>query len=135
MNYDAQSAIEIEAMIYPNETGRYPYDIKNGDIIFNHMIVDIVKDIKANAGIPVISARFHNTLVEMVMDVCQIMRRETDISSIVLSGGVWQNMTLLKNTIPALENQGFTVYSHYNVPTNDGGLALGQAAIAYHNMI
>ena len=99
------------------------------------MIVDIVKDVKANAGIPVISARFHNTLVDMVMDVCQVMKKETGISIIILSGGVWQNITLLKKTIPALENQGFTVFTHYNVPTNDGGLALGQAAIAYHNMI
>ncbi len=52
------------------------------------------------------------------------------VNEVVLSGGVWQNMTLLQKTIPLLERSDFIVYIHRQVPANDGGLALGQAAIA-----
>ena len=60
---------------------------------------------------------------------------EYNLTDVALSGGVWQNMTLLQKTVPSLEAQGFTVFTHYNIPTNDGGLSLGQAVIAYHNII
>jgi hydrogenase maturation protein HypF len=54
---------------------------------------------------------------------------------VILSGGVWQNITLLMKTMKKLDKSNFNVFIHNQVPTNDGGLALGQAAIAYHNLI
>jgi hydrogenase maturation protein HypF len=135
VNYEAQAAIELEAAIDPDEEGRYPFEIQKPLIRLTPLIENIVKDIRAKVGIQTISARFHNTIVELVVEICKKMKEESGIPIVVLSGGVWQNMALLKKTIPALENQGFTVYTHYNIPANDGGLALGQAAIAYHNMI
>jgi len=58
------------------------------------------------------------------------MNQETGIHTIALSGGVWQNLTLIGRTLSLLQADGFTVYLHRQVPTNDGGLSLGQAVVA-----
>ncbi len=68
----------------------------------------------------------------MVLDVCHDIRSRKSVSDVVLTGGVWQNMVLLSNTVLALRQSGFTVYVHQDVPTNDGGIALGQAVVALH---
>jgi hydrogenase maturation protein HypF len=77
-----------------------------------------------------ISGKFHNGLARMVCDVCRKLSDQYDISEVALSGGVWQNMTLLAKTVQMLEKNGFTVHFHRQVPANDGGLALGQAVVA-----
>jgi hydrogenase maturation protein HypF len=77
-----------------------------------------------------ISARFHNSVAQMVVDVCLKLRDEFGLDEVALSGGVWQNMMLLTRTVALLQHDGFTVYTHSQVPANDGGLALGQAAVA-----
>jgi len=86
----------------------------------------------ARAGVPagVISARFHNGLALAIGDVCQRLREETGLAEVVLSGGVFQNVTLLGEVMPLLEGAGFTVYTHHLVPPNDGGISLGQAMVA-----
>lgn len=66
----------------------------------------------------------------MVQEVCRQIRVETGLDTVVLSGGVWQNMILLTKTITELEKDGFKTLIHRQVPSNDGGLALGQAVIA-----
>ncbi|HRO90019.1 MAG TPA: carbamoyltransferase HypF, partial [Promineifilum sp.] len=81
-----------------------------------------------------ISARFHNGVAQMTRDVCGHLRDEHGLNEIVLSGGVWQNATLLRRTLQLLQNDGFTVYTHHLVPANDGGLALGQAIVAMAQM-
>ena len=67
-------------------------------------------------------------------EICQVMRREFKVDEVALSGGVWQNITLLKKTIHLLEGSEFAVYSHRQVPANDGGLALGQAVITIQTL-
>ena len=88
------------------------------------------------AGIPIqkISARFHNGLAESVRETVKKISKDSGIKSVVLSGGVWQNITLLRRSLSLLQNDGFEVYIHREVPTNDGGLSLGQAAIAAARM-
>ena len=66
----------------------------------------------------------------MSLEVCHELRVVKNINEITLSGGVWQNITLLRRTMSLLQQDGFVVYIHHQVPTNDGGLSLGQAAIA-----
>ena len=66
--------------------------------------------------------------------VCRVLRDETGLNEAALSGGVWQNLTLLGKTLDLLESSGFTTYTHRVVPPNDGGLALGQAAVANHQL-
>jgi hydrogenase maturation protein HypF len=79
---------------------------------------------------PLISARFHNGLAQLVLDMCEKVRREHGLNEVALSGGVFQNVTLLQKTLKRLRAADFIVYTHRLVPPNDGGLALGQAVIA-----
>jgi hydrogenase maturation protein HypF len=69
-----------------------------------------------------------------VLNMALEIRSETGIDEVVLSGGVWQNITLLGRTLSLLNRDGFRVYLHGEVPTNDGGLSLGQAVIAAARM-
>ena len=94
------------------------------------MIRAAVDDVRAGMPVPVISARFHNAVAEMVRDVCLRIREDRGLNEVALSGGVFQNVTLLKRTLELLRAAGFTVYTHHIVPPNDGGLALGQAIVA-----
>lgn len=130
VNYEAQAAIELESLVDETETAVYPFMMTNGIITPAELLAEIVSDMRRGVGTAVISARFHNSVAGMVTAVCQQIRAETGLNEVVLSGGVWQNITLLRRTIPQLQAAGFTVYWHQKVPTNDGGLALGQALIA-----
>lgn len=91
---------------------------------------ELIKDFKAGIPVSKISARFHNGLAETVRMTVNQINRETGIRTVALSGGVWQNLTLIGRTLSLLRTDGFTVYLHRQVPTNDGGLSLGQAIIA-----
>jgi hydrogenase maturation protein HypF len=66
----------------------------------------------------------------MIVDVCLAMRKDYQINQVALSGGVWQNITLLHRANELLQEKGFEVLIHEKVPANDGGIALGQAAVA-----
>jgi hydrogenase maturation protein HypF len=129
VNYEAQAAIEFESLADPDETGLYPFDFVNGQVNAAPAIQALVADVLAGQPVPRVSARFHNGLAHLVRDVCASIRVETSVSKVALSGGVWQNVTLLMKTIPLLQKAGFQVYIHHKVPANDGGLALGQAVI------
>jgi hydrogenase maturation protein HypF len=78
----------------------------------------------------VIAARFHNGLAEAVAGACALLREATGLSAVALSGGVFQNLLLLERLVALLELRGFRVLRHRRVPPNDGGISLGQAAVA-----
>jgi hydrogenase maturation protein HypF len=71
----------------------------------------------------------------MVREVCWQIKHETGLNEIALSGGVWQNMALLKRTVNELHADGFTVLVNHQVPTNDGGLSLGQAMVTASRLV
>ncbi|UCC64782.1 MAG: hypothetical protein JSV36_07010, partial [Anaerolineae bacterium] len=83
-------------------------------------------------GVPVprMSVRFHATIAQVIVETCQRLAEETGLRTVALSGGVFQNRLLLALAVPALRGSGFDVLLHRQVPTNDGGLSLGQAVIA-----
>ena len=130
VTYQAQAAIEFEALADPDETGLYPFEFAEGQINPSAAIQALLADVLAGQPASRVSARFHNGLAHLVRDVCNNIRVESSASRVALSGGVWQNVTLLMKTIPLLQREGFQVYFHHKVPANDGGLALGQAAVA-----
>ncbi len=133
VNYEAQAAIEFEALADPDEANHYSFTIHNSKLIDpTPMFQAITADLKSGGSISTISARFHNGLAQMVADVSLAMRSEFDINTVVLSGGVWQNITLLNKSLALLEKEGFEVLIHEKVPANDGGISLGQAMIAAH---
>ena len=69
-----------------------------------------------------------------MLEICLKIKSETGIDEVILSGGVWQNITLLRRTLSLLKEDTFRVYLHREVPANDGGLSLGQAVIAAARM-
>jgi hydrogenase maturation protein HypF len=94
------------------------------------MVREIVDDIGNNVGPGIISSRFHNTIVCVIADMCERIRARDGLDIVALSGGVFQNLYLLTRTVAALQRKGFRVLTHEQVPTNDGGIALGQAVVA-----
>lgn len=131
VNFEAQAAMELETMVEPGETGAYEFEISNSSTIDpSPVIAAVVKDVRTGVEKSRIAARFHNGVAEMTRRVCRLARGQFGVNQVALSGGVWQNMTLLASTVERLERDGFVVYVHRLVPPNDGGLALGQAAIA-----
>jgi hydrogenase maturation protein HypF len=132
VNYEAQAAIEFEALADPDEKVAYPFDFDGTTLKVSPMLHSLIDDYHAGVQISTISAKFHNGLADAVLEICHAARKQFGLSEVALSGGVWQNMTLLSKTIPLLERANFTVYIHEQVPTNDGGLSLGQGAIGIH---
>jgi hydrogenase maturation protein HypF len=130
VSYEAQAAIELEALAEPAETGYYPLQL-SGELLDPAPVLQaLVRDLRAGVSLPIISARFHNGIAEAVGMVCRALRDQHGLETVVLSGGVWQNMFLLTRAVARLQQDGFTVLTHRQVPSNDGGLALGQALIA-----
>jgi len=132
VNYEAQAAMLLEAMVEPGESGRYALDLdeERGVIEWRGLVTAVVADYRAGMAPGRIAARFHNSLAHLCLAVCQQLRRQHSLSEVALSGGVWQNVTLLEKTAVLLTNHNFTLYLHQKVPANDGGLALGQVAVA-----
>jgi hydrogenase maturation protein HypF len=94
------------------------------------IIRGVVDDLLSAQPASRIAAKFHTTLVEIIRSVCGHIRELTNLRRVVLSGGVFQNALLLTAVISRLWDDGFAVYTHSLVPSNDGGLCLGQAAVA-----
>jgi hydrogenase maturation protein HypF len=90
------------------------------------MIETILRDIRDGVATGEISARFHNTLAELIVAVAQSAGEER----VVLSGGCFQNRYLTERSVRRLQAEGFRPYWHQRVPPNDGGIALGQIVAA-----
>ncbi len=130
VNYEAQAAMELEALVDPDERGAYLFDIGRADLDPAPALQAIVADLRAGLSPARIAARFHNGLAAATVELCARLRAETGTETVVLSGGVWQNMTLLRKAVEPLRATGFRVLVHHQVPANDGGIPLGQAVVA-----
>jgi hydrogenase maturation protein HypF len=133
VNYEGQAALELEQIATPEEEGAYEFSYDDGKplvIDAAPVIEAVVSDVRAGVAPGVIAARFHNAVAAMAADVASRLRDEYGLRSVALGGGCFQNMTLLRKLAPTLEGAGFEVLIHERVPTNDGGLSLGQAAAA-----
>jgi hydrogenase maturation protein HypF len=129
--YEAQAAIRLEAAADPAVTGHYPFDLRDGVLDFGRTLCAVLAD-RENVGLA--AARFHNTVVAGIVRVCEWVREERGLKRVALSGGVFQNEWILSRTTAALRERGFAVFTNTFVPPNDGGLALGQVAIAAERM-
>jgi hydrogenase maturation protein HypF len=136
VTYEAQAAIEMEVLSKPfvAVVKSYPYlmeQTENGmNISLGELFKAIIKSLHSNESVELIGARFHKTIAEIAVDICKRARAKTDLNEVALSGGVWQNRILLNLVRDGLEDEGFVVCFHKQVPTNDGGVALGQAVVA-----
>ncbi len=131
---EGQAAMELEMTAAGDAEGFYEYDwITDNDIHFvnpDKIIKGVVEDLikKINPG--VISAKFHETLVRLYTELCMKISDDTGLDRVALSGGVFQNRIFTKGLAESLEKNSLKVYTHRLVPANDGGISLGQAAVA-----
>ena len=136
IQYEAQAAIDLEMIAYnaPDEGGFYPFKFDEQDgatiIKLHDLLVAVITDIKDHVPVSAIAARFHNTVARMILETCLAISKKTGIKEAALSGGVFQNRILLGKTRAMVESAGLRVYTHRQVPCNDGGISLGQAVIA-----
>ncbi len=128
--YEGQAAIELESACDQNETSAYQIPFSGQEMQLKPLFEQIVADLYAGISPSVLSARFHNGLAQMTAQVCQQIRSESSINTVAFSGGVWQNKTLLLKTTHLLRQAGFELLLHRQVPTNDGGICLGQVMVA-----
>jgi hydrogenase maturation protein HypF len=133
INYEGQAAVELEQRADPREPGAYRARIQDGRpfrIAGADLVRDAVEDLAAGARPETVAARFHNGVAAAVVAGCLLAREATGLGTVALSGGVFQNLLLLERTVAGLKARGFRVLVHGRVPPNDGGISLGQAAIA-----
>ncbi len=138
VNYEAQAAMEMESLaarVVDADPLAYRMSISNPPggchVIDPGLLIEqVCNDFKSGVEPSRIAAQFHHAVANMVVDVCQLARQEVELNTVGLTGGVFQNVLLLRLTKQRLSEQGFDVLTHSIVPPNDGGLALGQAIVA-----
>jgi len=134
VDFEAQAAMELEALAEPEADRVYGVGLHEKDrglrVETPEIVRGVVEDILAGTRAEQIGSRFHATLANVIVRTCGRLRERSGLERVALSGGVFQNIRLLRLTVDGLRRSGFHVYTHHQVPPNDGGLALGQAAIA-----
>jgi hydrogenase maturation protein HypF len=130
VSYEGQAAIELEHAADAAERGSYPMVLRDGVVEVGELIRGLADDLAAGVDVAVLAARFHNSLAEAVLGTCLVLRDVHRLDTVALSGGVFQNALLMARCLDGLEAHGFTVLTHQQVPPNDGGISLGQAAVA-----
>ncbi|MCU1494957.1 MAG: (NiFe) hydrogenase maturation protein HypF [Acidimicrobiaceae bacterium] len=132
VSYEAQAAIELEAAAadHLRVAREYEFEIAGDEFDPSPVLRAIADDLRAGRAIGAIAAGFHLAVARLIGDSAERLRRETGIERVGLSGGVFQNVVLVRLARAELVGRGFSVLTHRLVPPNDGGLALGQAAVA-----
>jgi hydrogenase maturation protein HypF len=137
VNYEGQAAIELEMLVEEEkkEKGSYPFEVSSQERIIlidpKAIIASVVSDLINHEEKKVIATRFHNTIARIILQTCKKIREKQSLNEVALSGGVFQNVYLLRKTCDLLTKAEFSVYTHHQVPPNDGGISLGQAVIAH----
>jgi hydrogenase maturation protein HypF len=126
VTYEGQAAIELEAIADAGETRVYPRD----GLDFRPAVEAVAADVRGGVARSTIAGRFHNTVSDGIVETCRRMSVDTGLRRVCLSGGTFQNRLLVERTVPLLRRAGLEVFLHRDAPSNDGGLALGQAMAA-----
>lgn len=149
-SYEGQAAMALEFALGEDREGGYRFDIRESStpgsrqraagsddprprwtLDWSPMVTALLEDMEGRTGIPVIAAKFHNGLAETAVEVA----RRSGENRIVLSGGCFQNRYLTERIVRRLREEGFRPYWHQRVPPNDGGIALGQIAVASERIL
>jgi hydrogenase maturation protein HypF len=133
ITYEAQAAIEFEAILDDNVTDSYEFDLIEAETIqidCARLFRDAARDVLADVSIGEISAKFNNAAANLILRLALHFRKKENLNKVALSGGCFQNVALLRASVSRLREHDFEVFTHRQVPPNDGGLALGQVVIA-----
>jgi len=138
-HFDAQLPMALEAVVAPDVDDYYELEAysppgKPHQFGLEKTFRQIVSDVQNGVDVGIISAKFHNTISEILLGFAMICRSETNLNTVVISGGVFCNRYLANRLIKQLKENDFSVFLNRNIPSNDGGISLGQAAIAAHHV-
>ncbi len=131
--YEGQAAMKLEACAEGGESRTYRFRLTETApfrIDLRPMVEGIVGDLGGDQRPGLIAARFHNTVVAMLLDAVVRAREACGLETVALSGGCFANRLVTRQLSGALEAEGFRVLRHHRTPCNDGGIALGQAVVA-----
>jgi len=133
VSFEGQAAMELEMAATDSADSIYDYDWQSNGVyrVFPAPLIrGVVADVQNGVPIGQVSARFHQTLIYMFADLCDVIGKQHGLKRVVMSGGCFQNAILLTGMINELQSRQFEVFTHRQVPANDGGIALGQAVVA-----
>jgi hydrogenase maturation protein HypF len=132
VSFEAQAAMQLEsvAVAHRGAAPDYRFEYRGEEVVCAPVVASIVADLRRGLPPGAIALGFHLAVAHMVADVADRLRGRTRLDRVALSGGVFQNGLLLQATRRQLGARGFDVLTHRAVPPNDGGLALGQVAVA-----
>jgi hydrogenase maturation protein HypF len=126
--FDSEAPMRLESVIGHKTDEFYPFNV-SGTISFHDTFKAILEDIPHHR-VSVIAVKFHNTIAQIILNVSRQIRQDTSLNKVILSGGVFQNKYLLEKSTDLLRKERFNVFTNHLVPANDGGISLGQLAIA-----
>ena len=124
--FEAHSAMALEGICVDEVLDIYEFSIIDKEIKIRDILINIINDVKNGVKKEIIATKFHNTIAHIVQYLAEEIRNRYGINDVCLSGGVFQNIFLLKRVITLLEKMGFNVYLNKNIPANDGSISLGQ---------
>ena len=134
-HFEAQLPMALEAIIADGIEEHYDFELKSStgkplQLDLRKMMMQLITDIQEDKSSSVISAKFHNTLADALLQFAKAVRESKKLNTVALSGGVFCNRYLINRLIKLLKKNDFSVLFNRNVPANDGGISVGQAAIA-----
>jgi hydrogenase maturation protein HypF len=138
ITYEAEAAIRLEHCARPGTNSHYPFAVEESE---GCCVVRIAGTLKAilqdldRTGAAGISAKFHNTVSRFSLDICRRVRKIYGVNQVCLSGGVFQNRLLSRLMIRELTHAGFKVFTHRQLPDNDGCVSYGQVILANTHLI
>jgi hydrogenase maturation protein HypF len=139
-SYEAQAAMQLEQMAAPGTAAAYPFTLTEAagegaaavvDVDWRPAVVGILEDLGRGTGIATVASRFHRTLAQMIAAVAEW----AGLPRVVLTGGFFQNASVLSLAAGELRGRRFEVVTHCRIPPNDGGLAVGQALVAASQLL
>ncbi|MCP9270928.1 carbamoyltransferase HypF [Mycolicibacterium arenosum] len=132
VTYEGQAAVELEHVARTGRTGlvSIDFDIRDGVLDPAPVMAGLVDGVRAGVGAADLAASFHDAVIAATVSVAAECARAAEIPTIGLTGGVFANRLLLEGIRNGLRERRFEVLTHHVVPCNDGGLALGQVAVA-----
>ena len=127
-SFDSEPPMRLESAVKKGVNLEYPFSVSEV-ISFTGMFDEILKDIKKGET-DMIPVKFHNTIAQLILELSEKMQNETGLKKVIMSGGVFQNRYLLERSSRLLRKAGFDVFTHHIIPSNDGGISVGQMAVA-----
>lgn len=132
ISYDGQGAIELESVADKSIHESYEYLIDESSILkvdYSGVFKGVLEDIEKQVSVSNISSKFHNTIVNITIDMVCRLRSMHKLNKVVLSGGVFENEYLLTNIVKGLKKSGFKVFFNKAIPINDSGISFGQIGV------